>query len=186
VTNLENDEKEDIRIFRTKARKQKIYLETSLFNFYVDESRGKYHICTVKLFEAIAAGKYEAFTSLYVTDELKKAQDKKRDKMLNLISEYGITVLPESDEAERIAYIYVSEGVIPRRYWMDGMHIALAAVSELDMIVSMNFEHIVKEKTIRMTEHINLQNGHCTVEIYSPEEVVKNEKNDSSHRTGDK
>ena len=41
-----------------------------MFNFHIDESRGTDHINTVKLFERIAAGKYEAFTSKYVISEL--------------------------------------------------------------------------------------------------------------------
>ena len=44
-------------------RKPKIYLETTLFNFYVDQERDA-HADTVRLFEDIAAGKYEAYTSL--------------------------------------------------------------------------------------------------------------------------
>jgi len=51
-------------------RKLKIYLETTLFNHYFDEDRGLAHDSTVALFEEIAVGKYEAFTSLYVIDEL--------------------------------------------------------------------------------------------------------------------
>ena len=43
-------------------RKQKIYMETTLFNYYFDRDRDA-HADTVKLFEEIAEGKYEAFTS---------------------------------------------------------------------------------------------------------------------------
>ena len=39
-------------------RTQKVYLETTLFNFYIDEGRDA-HADTVKLFEEIAGGKYE-------------------------------------------------------------------------------------------------------------------------------
>jgi predicted nucleic acid-binding protein len=66
----------------------KIYLETTLFNFYVDEDKGDAHKYTVKLFKEIAAGKYEAFTSDYVTDELIRAPEEKRNKMLNLFSKF--------------------------------------------------------------------------------------------------
>jgi len=38
-------------------RKQKVYIETTLFNFYVDEGRGFAHAATMKLFREIAAGK---------------------------------------------------------------------------------------------------------------------------------
>ena len=167
-------------------KKQKIYLETTLFNFCVDESRGKDHINTVKLFERIAAEEYEAFTSVYVVGELERAQKDKRDKMVDLITEYDINVIAENDEALRMRDLYVSKGMIPHKYAMDSSHIAIASVNGLDMIVSMNFEHIVKEKTIKMTERINVQNGYRSIGIYSPEEVMKDEKEDTSDRAGSK
>ena len=79
------------------------------------------------------------------------------------------------DEADRLADVYVTEGIIPPRFRTDGVHIAIAAVNDLDMIISMNFQHIVKRKTVKMTEHINTMNGYHAVEIYSPMEVVENE-----------
>ena len=156
-------------------RKQKIYLETTLFNFYVDEDKGDAHIDTVRLFKEIAAGKYEAFTSDYVVDELKKAPTEKYYKMMGLFNEYDIPVLSMSDEADRLTDLYVAEGVIPQKYRTDGLHIALATVNDLDMIISMNFQHIVKRKTIMMTGHINTINGYRAIEIYSPMEVIENE-----------
>lgn len=156
-------------------RVPKIYLETTLFNFYVDTNRDFAHIDTVKLFKEIATGKYEAFTSRYVLDELGKAPESKREIMLNLILEYDIPILEPSDEAAKLADLYVAEKVIPPKYRTDGLHIALAAVNDLDMIISMNFQHIVKRKTIKMTGHINIMNGYRIIEIYSPMEVVENE-----------
>ena len=61
-------------------RKQRIYLETTLFNHYFDEDRGLAHRSTVTLFKEIAAGKYEAFTSDYVTDELERAPAEKSER----------------------------------------------------------------------------------------------------------
>ena len=127
-------------------RKQKIYLGTTLFNHYFDEHRGIAHKSTVALFKDIEAGKYEAYTSDYVTDELVRAPTEKRDKMIALIAQYGITVLELNEEAERLADIYIKQGVIPQKYRTDGVHIAVAAVNDLDMIISLNFQHIVKRK----------------------------------------
>ncbi|MDR1669285.1 MAG: hypothetical protein LBR76_04935 [Oscillospiraceae bacterium] len=50
-------------------RKLKIYIETTLFNFYFDETR-EAHADTLRLFEDISAGKYEAYTSDYTVAEL--------------------------------------------------------------------------------------------------------------------
>ena len=153
----------------------KIYLETTLFNFYVDEDRGFAHENTVALFKEIAAGKYEAFTSSYVIDELEQASPDKRDKMLSLLAEYSVSVLTYSAEAAALVDVYILDGVIPSKYRTDGLHIAIAAVNNLDMIISMNFQHIVKRKTKLMTGSINALNGYRTVEILSPMEVVENE-----------
>ncbi|MDR1993266.1 MAG: hypothetical protein LBQ98_07235 [Nitrososphaerota archaeon] len=157
-------------------RKQRVYLETTLFNFYVDKSKGFAHKSTVALFEEIAAGKYEAFTSTYVTEELEAAEEPKRDKMLQLIAEYGIAVLAPSDEAVRIADLYIAENLIPLKYRMDALHIAVSTVNDLDMILSMNFQHIVKRKTKIGTGTINALNGYRVVEIYSPMEVIEGDE----------
>jgi len=151
-------------------RKQKIYLETTLFNYYFDEDREN-HPDTVRLFKDIAAEKYEVFTSLYVIDELEKAPEEKREKMIVIIKCYGITALALNDEAERLADIYVEQGIIPLKFRTDGVHIAVAAVNDLDMIISMNFQHIVKRKTKIGTGSINVLNGYRAVEIYTPMEV---------------
>jgi len=157
------------------VRKQKIYLETTLFNHFFDDDRGLAHESTVALFKEIAVGKYEAFTSDYVTDELERAPVEKSDKMISPIGQYGITVLELSEEAERLADIYVEKGVMPIKYRTDGVHIAIASVNELDMIISLNFQHIVKRKTKIETGIINVLNGYRTAEIFNPMEVVENE-----------
>jgi len=61
--------------------KQKIYLETTLFNYYFDEDRDA-HADTITLFEECAAGKFEPFTSGYVINELDDAPSDKRGKCL--------------------------------------------------------------------------------------------------------
>jgi len=151
-------------------RTPKIYLETTMFNYFFDTDRDA-HADTVKLFEEIAAGQYEAYTSRPVIEELEKTKGDKREKMLSLIADREIPILETSVEAEKLADIYVEEGVIPANYRTDGLHIAIAVVNDLDMIISMNFQHIVKRKTVKMTATINSINGYRVVEIYSPMEV---------------
>ena len=152
-------------------RKPKIYLETTMFNYYFDTERDG-HADTVKLFEEIKAGKYEAYTAIYVTDELIKADDPKRSNMLNLITEHNITVLPADDEAERLADIYVNEGVIPASKQYDAFHIAIATINELEYVFSFNYEHINRVKTKEMTSLINLRQRYKPVTIATPSEVV--------------
>ena len=153
----------------------RVYLETTLFNFYVDKGRGFASESTLAFFREIAAGKYKAYTSSYVLDELEKASAGKRDQMLRLMPKYDISVLTHSSEAEVLADIYTAKGAIPQKYRSDGLHIAVATVNGLDMIVSMNFQHIVKRRTKLVTGEINRLNGYKIIEILSPMEVVGNE-----------
>lgn len=95
--------------------------------------------------------------------------------MFDLLEEYSIVTLPLDAEAERLATAYVMEGIIPQRYVLDGIHIAVATVNDLDFVVSFNFRHIVKRKTVTMTEAINLREGYKRVGIFSPTEVIEND-----------
>ncbi len=52
-----------------------IYLETTMFNFPFVDDAPQYKADTLRLFEEIKAGKFQAFTSTYVIDELKNAAD---------------------------------------------------------------------------------------------------------------
>jgi len=153
----------------------KLYLETTLFNYYFDAERDG-HADTVRLFEAIGRGEYEGYTSRYVALELQKAKDPKQANMLALIEKYGITVLDFHDEANRLANIYVQNKVIPEKYLLDGTHIAISSIHELDCILSFNFRHINKLKTKRMTELINLNEGYRGITICTPMEVLENEE----------
>ena len=152
-------------------KKQKIYMETTLFNYYFDKDRDA-HADTVKLFKEIADGKYEAFTSDAVTDELVKAPDPKNTLMLALIDEYKITLLSVNDEAKKLADAYIAAKIIPQKYRTDGIHIAVATVHALNFIVSMNFHHIVRVKTRLMTNTVNMSNGYHSIEIVPPMEIV--------------
>jgi len=156
-------------------RKPEIYLESTIYNHYFDTDR-EAHTATVKLFKEIQAGKYEAYTSLYVTDELEKAEEPKRSKMLGLNTEYNIKVLGVEDDAEQLADIYVKEGIIPARFTYDALHIAVATTNNLEFVFSLNFKHINKVKTKIMTSIINIREGYRPVTIASPMEVVEDDE----------
>ena len=152
-------------------RKTQIYLETTIFNYFFDRNRDA-HPYTVRLFEEISKGRFIAFTSDYVVAELMKAPEEKRDLMLGLIESFEVNLLGMSDEAEDLAAIYAKEGAVPARFLADGLHIAMAVVNDLDMVVSLNFKHIVKKKTIEITNLINLRKGYRQIQIFAPMEII--------------
>ncbi|HLG31083.1 MAG TPA: hypothetical protein VI387_12805 [Candidatus Brocadiales bacterium] len=76
-------------------------------------------------------------------------------------------------ESVELAERYVKEGIIPEKYRSDALHIAVSVINGIDVIVSWNFEHIVKLKTRVMVDGVNKLLGYHEIEICSPEEVVE-------------
>ncbi len=156
----------------------RIYLETTMFNFPFVDDAPRYKVDTLRLFEEIRAGKFKSFTSEYVIQELEATKDAERQKqMKSLVADYNISVIPVSDEIRQLADVYVSFGVIPKKFFTDAIHIAAATVAGLDCVVSLNFRHIVKHKTIFETEYINAREGYKRVFIHTPAEVTENHEN---------
>ncbi|MCL2811837.1 MAG: PIN domain-containing protein [Clostridia bacterium] len=155
----------------------KLYLETTMFNYYFDAERDG-HEDTVRLFKAIRAGKYDAYTSEYVEIELRKASEPKRSAMLALINEYGIKVFPIDGESRRLARLYVARKAIPERFRFDSAHIAVASVHGLDYVLSYNFRHINRAKTKLLTGRVNSEEGFETVVICTAKEVLDDEQSD--------
>jgi predicted nucleic acid-binding protein len=157
---------------------QRIYLETTIFNYLFEPERDA-HQSTVDLFREIRGGKFDAYTSAYVFDELSAASEPKRSQMLGTIPQYKIKVLETDTEAERLANEYVKECAIPKTHLLDATHIALASIKEMDIIISLNFKHINKRKTEILTVAINKKNGYNKeIAICSPMEVIENDSNE--------
>ena len=129
-------------------QKLKIYLETTMFNYYFDTDRDA-NADTVILFEECAAWIFKPYTSLYVISELEDAPSYKRDKMLALLNKYSIIVLAASEEADNLARRYIADGALPSGSLTDASHIAVASVHELDMIISLNFNTILNLKSLQ-------------------------------------
>jgi predicted nucleic acid-binding protein len=155
-----------------------IYLETTIFNFPFADDAPHYKADTLRLFTEIKGGKFQPFTSEYVTQELENTKDaEKLEQMKALITDHRIAVIPVSEEIKRLADVYVTAGVIPEKYSTDALHIAAATVADIDYIISLNFRHIVKHKTIIETEIINAREGYKRVFIHTPAEVIEHEEN---------
>jgi predicted nucleic acid-binding protein len=164
-----------LTLYRVEAFMQyipKLFLETSVFNFYFEGKQGQKQKDAVRLFEEIARGRYEAYTSDAVIDEIKAASEEKAEKMEALSKKYikGFTV--SSPEAERMADIYVKKGIIPLKFRDDALHIATAVDHNLDFVVSYNQGHIVKTKTMIGTGLANLREGYRQIGLSTPTEVL--------------
>jgi len=157
--------------------KQKIYLETTMFNYYFDNTKNS-QPSTVTFFKAIGCGQFEGYTSTYTYNELNDAQEPLRSDMLHLIEKYQIKVLETSDEVIQLSEKYIENNIIPRRKRIDALHIAIASFYKMDIIMTFNFKHINKLKTKNLIPAINLISGYKGITIAQPEEVIDFETDD--------
>jgi hypothetical protein len=157
--------------------KPKIYLETTMFNFYYAPDAPGYRVLkghVRQVFDLIKAGQFEPYTSAYTTDELEAETNiERREQMKGLITDYGIRFLGQSDEAERLTALYIQEEAVPAAYPTDAAHIAITAVNGLDFIVSLNFGHIARPWTIERVRRVNVREGYKGIGIYRPAEVLE-------------
>ncbi len=148
------------------ARKIKIYLDTSVPNAFLDDKNPIRQDVTKALWTKL--DQYDVFISDIVIEEMEATGDEViRKKLLDLIK--GFTIL--SGKGEEIATLteeYITRKIIPVKHIEDAAHIAIATVCSLDVLVSWNFAHIVKLKTKREVNAVNLVVGYNQLEIVEP------------------
>ena len=154
------------------VKRLKLYLDTSVLNFVFASEVPEHQRTTTALFKAIDLGVYEGWISDVVMKEIERAPARKRAQLEGLIAAHALQNLPVTEAAVALAAKYVSERVIPAKHEDDALHIALAVVHHMDIIVSWNFEHIVKVGTRRKVSAICQLVGYPLIEIASPEEVI--------------
>jgi hypothetical protein len=142
--------------------------------FLIDENR-EYVDETRIFFDNIKHGNIDGYTSVYVLEELEKAPASKKDDMLKLLADSNINVLEYNDKAFELADLYISLGIIPKKSRIDGVHIAMAAINNMDFIISLNFKHINKIKTKLETDIIHKMLNYNSPIICTPMEVIENE-----------
>ena len=153
-------------------KKLKLYLDTTIFNFVFADDAPIERDLTRKFFSQI--NHFEVFISDIVIEEIAECSAPKRQKMLELIDKHDIQTLSLDESSRLLALKYIKEGIIPPKYQDDALHIAIASVHEMDVLLSWNFQHIVKLKTKREAVGVNMLFGYGSIEIYTPREVVDN------------
>ena len=153
-------------------KKLKLYLDTSIWNLALETERDEYTL-TRNFLDVHSNSKNNLLLISEVVEvEVNRAYDTRRKQLLKLIEKYKPEVLIPTNEAYNLARIYISEGLMPVSAINDAIHIAIASLNHCDFIVSWNFKHIVKAKTIKGVHVINLREGYSLIEIVSPREFV--------------
>jgi len=153
-------------------RKLKLYLETSVWNFYFADDAPEKKEITLKFFNQVKQGEYEIFISDIVFSEIAAASDEKNAQLSELITEYQPKELYVNDDVLLLAEKYIQEGALPERAEFDSKHVAIATFYEIDALISWNLKHLANFKRMEKINSVNLKEGYLKrLELMTPMEV---------------
>ncbi len=149
--------------------KPKLYLDTSIPNAYFDSKVPLRQLLTQKWFvhEAI---NYAIFISSLTLEEINRTKDEKlKTDILDLLFSFNPVLLEVTKDIIALAKIYIKKGAVPKYEINDALHIAIAVCNNISFLASWNFKHIVRAKTIKEINELNLSNKYNIIEIGSLE-----------------
>lgn len=156
-------------------KRQRLYLETSIWNFlFADDAPDKKAI-TEKLFSEISQGKYSIYISELVMKEVNNAGEIKRRKLVGEIIKYDPIMLDDNLETADLVRFYLANNLLTENQLADVEHLAVATINEMDILVSWNMRHIVKRNTKIVVNALNQIKGYKPMDICTPEEVIEND-----------
>ena len=149
--------------------KIKLYLDTSVISALFDERNPERKSLTESFFKE--TGDYEVFVSEITITEIERTPEPViQIKMRKAIFPFSVLVLTE--EVEHLAAEYIRHMAIPEGCPEDAYHIAMAAVNDMDFLLSWNFRHIVRRKTRDVVRMVNTMNKFREIEIITPAELL--------------
>ena len=157
-------------------RKLKIYLETSVWNFYFADDSPENRDITIEFFDSLAKGSYEIFISEVVLREIALAPEPKRKQLVDLVTRFSPKELEVTVDAEHLAEIYIEKGLVPQRKVEDALHVAVACVGEMDAVISWNYRHLANIRKSERFYSVNLEFGYTRLmQIVTPTGVMNDE-----------
>lgn len=145
----------------------RIYLDTSVIGGVFAKA---FSVDTKPLFEHVINKKAIILVSTLLEAELLRAPVHVKD-FLKTLPASQIEKVELTNEALKLADMYIAAKVVGKTSLIDCQHIAIATICRADVLASWNFKHIVNLERIRGYNSINLRNGYPLLEIRSPKEI---------------
>ena len=149
----------------------RVYIDTSVIGGWLDE---EFHEHSERLFADFETERLRAVISNITIAEMLQAPEEVPSILERPALQKAERVYLD-EEAVSLAEAYIKEGIVGEANRVDAQHIAIATVQRVDILVSWNFQHIVKWSRIRAFNSVNLKFGYPQLEIRSPQEVYYEE-----------
>ena len=157
-------------------RKLKVYLDTSVISYLMQDDAPEKMKETRQLWEMFKNDKYDVYLSTVTLKELQNCSEPKRSLLADHLNQISFTVLDITKDIEEVAKKIIELGILTPKSFDDCQHIGAALVNDCDCIISWNFKHIVNIKTIRGIRAITNLEGYRPIEIWSPSVLLESEE----------
>ena len=151
----------------------KIYLDTSVISHLHQLDVPEKMNDTLALWEDLKRGLYDICISDVVLDEITQNSPTKQQILFQYLAEITYATIKVDHRIRVYADKLIEEGVLTEKSRDDCLHIASAVVSQCNMILSWNFKHIVKVKTVNGVRSINAMLGYHGIDIFPPSMLVE-------------
>ena len=113
---------------------------------------------------------FELFSSDVTIDEAGEGDEDAANRRTEVLREMTV-ILPLTQEASSLADALLAGGAIPERAVKDARHVAVAAVNNVDYILTWNFTHMANTITIPVISEICEQQGYNSPIITTPSQL---------------
>lgn len=156
-------------------KKLKLYLDTSVFGQAINWRNRSRKNEANRLLGEIRAGRFIGAYSSVTAAEVMAAPPGIARKLVRKIKWARLrrVRLWNRGLAEQLAERYCDAQAIPEEFFDDARHVAIASLWGADALVSYNFAHLVRLRTIVLVNRINRDEGIRELVICQPREVIE-------------
>lgn len=158
--------------------KASVYLETTVISYLNGRATrdlviGALQALTLEWWEK-RRDDFDLFVSESVIREAGRGAPLDASRRLDSIK--GISVLAATEEAALVAKKLIQDAQLPQKAAEDALHIAIAAVNDIDYLLTWNCKHIANALTVPRVEEVCRINGFQCPRICTPQELMEVEE----------
>jgi predicted nucleic acid-binding protein len=148
---------------------KRVYVDSSVVSGVFDKN--DHPEKTEPFWKAVFSGKFRAVLSDVLDDEVERAPPHVRD-FYRSIPELHVERIVLTPESDTLARRYIKAGIISQNHFTDCKHVALAAITCVDVLVSWNTRHIVNQSRTCRFNDVSIGFGCDKIIIQTPENLT--------------
>jgi len=151
-----------------------VYVETSVFSYLTARPSSNLLVAASQKLTidwwTTRRGEFEIYVSDVVLEEASKGDSDAAARRLEALE--GLPILEITDNALALSKEFVAKGALPSKALDDALHVAIAAVFEIDFLMTWNCRHLDNAEIKPRIRAICQETGRRCPEICTPQELM--------------